>query len=510
MRLSRAPKAGKTRRRVAGPAAGFALRAAIGLGLFAATAFAPAHAAAQVRTVHPVLLSTDPYADSFSAHQTEVEPDITAHGSTLVSAFQVSRVFGGAAANIGWATSADGGRSWRHGFLPRSTISATPPGSYARGSDASVAYDLRYHTWLISWLGAPSITSNAVVDVLVSRSHDGIHWSAPAVIAARNEFLDKNWTACDNSRASRFFGNCYTEFEDPSEQDLIFMSTSTDGGRTWPMLSNTADKAHGLGGQPVVQPGGRVIVPINVVTSSGETVSSFVSDDGGATWSATHLIADTTEHSSAGDIRNGGVLPSARIDAAGRVYTVWTDCRFETGCTANDIVLSTSRDGITWTAPARIPIDPVGSMVDHFTPGLGVDPATAGPHAHLALTYYYYPQANCTFATCQLDVGYTSSANGGATWSAAIHVAGPMMLGWLAPTSSGYMAGDYIATAIVPGTRAAYPVFAAAGPPTGTLLHENIYTAPLHVTGGSLQASAAPAAVRPALAPRAGTGRAAF
>lgn len=214
--------------------------------------------------MHPTLLSVDPYADSYTRHKTEVEPDAVAHGTTIVSAFQVSRDFIGAAANIGWATSLNGGRTWRHGFLPASTINATPPGRYARGSDASVAYDARYHTWLVSWLGAPSITSNSVVDVVVSRSRDGIHWSAPVPIARRHQFLDKNWTTCDNSQFSLFYGNCYTEFEDPSQGDLIFMATSADGGRTWPLLNHTANKAHGLGGQPVVQPDGTVIVPITV------------------------------------------------------------------------------------------------------------------------------------------------------------------------------------------------------------------------------------------------------
>ena len=61
------------------------------------------------------------------------------------------------------------------------------------------------------------------------------------------------------------------------------------------------------------------------------------------------------------------------------------------------------------------------SGVDHFIPGLAVDPATSGAGAHLALTYYFYPNAACTAATCELDVGYISSPDGGAHWSAATH-----------------------------------------------------------------------------------------
>jgi hypothetical protein len=54
-------------------------------------------------------VSTDPYTDTQAQHHTEVEPDTYAFGSTIVSAFQVGRVSGGGASNIGWARSGDGG-----------------------------------------------------------------------------------------------------------------------------------------------------------------------------------------------------------------------------------------------------------------------------------------------------------------------------------------------------------------------------------------------------------------
>jgi hypothetical protein len=67
------------------------------------------------------MVSQDPYTNAASQHQTEVEPDTFAFGNTIVSAFQVGRVFGGGAANIGWATSTNGGQSWTNGFLPATT-----------------------------------------------------------------------------------------------------------------------------------------------------------------------------------------------------------------------------------------------------------------------------------------------------------------------------------------------------------------------------------------------------
>src|SRR5207245_2766921 len=75
-------------------------------------------------------LSSDPYTNSTSQHKTEVEPDTFAFGSTIVSAFQVGRFFNGGASNIGFATSTNGGKSFTSGFLPASTVFATPAGIY--------------------------------------------------------------------------------------------------------------------------------------------------------------------------------------------------------------------------------------------------------------------------------------------------------------------------------------------------------------------------------------------
>src|SRR5512139_1882020 len=57
-------------------------------------------------------VSTDPFTDAQAQHRTEVEPDTFSFGNTIVSAFQVGRVFGGGASNIGFATSRDGGATW--------------------------------------------------------------------------------------------------------------------------------------------------------------------------------------------------------------------------------------------------------------------------------------------------------------------------------------------------------------------------------------------------------------
>jgi hypothetical protein len=431
-----------------------------------------------------IQLSGDPYKDTFSEHKTEVEPDVASHGSTIVAGWQTSRVFGGGSANAGWATSLNGGSTWQHGFLPSTTSVSTPKGKYTGISDTAVAYNTRYKMWLMSWLG---IMSNGAVDVDVSRSPDGVHWGAPIAIAAQNQFFDKDWITCDNTATSKYYGNCYAEYDKVSAGDLVTFSTSADGGRTWRAGVNAGGQAHGIGGQPVVQPDGRVIVPIEDLNGAG-AIGSVVSTDGGAAWSAMHTVASLQVHNDPANIRSGSGLPSAGIDASGRVYVVWSDCRFESSCSANDIVMSTSADGATWTAPVRIPADKTGSGADLMTPGLGVDPATSGSGAHLALTYYYFPDTRCSLSTCQLEIGFTSSVNGGKTWSAGVHIAGPMKVNWLASTSQGYMAGDYIATTVPANSKNAWPLVAVAAAPSGSVLNEYMATAAMPVTGGTLRA----------------------
>jgi hypothetical protein len=414
-------------------------------------------------TIALTQLSTDSFTNPSSQHATEVEVSAAASGSTIVSTFQVGRIFDGGASDIGFATSTNSGASWTSGFLPGITI--YKQGTFSAASDPVVAFDAAHSVWLIS-----SLTIANADQIAVSRSTDGLTWDNP-IIVSNTPDSDKNWIACDNTSASPYFGHCYAQWDDPSVQDVIWMSTSTDGGLTWAPARNTVDMAAGIGGQPIVQPDGTVVVPIESAT--GVEILAFTSTDGGASWTAATTVSSITDHLVAGNLRTSA-LPSAAVDAAGTIYTVWQDCRFRTGCTANDLVMSTSTDGVTWTAPTRIPIDPLNSTVDHFIPGLAVEPTTSGTSAHLDLTYYYYSNANCNASNCALYAGFISSPDGGNTWTSPQTLSGPMSLAWLPNTFAGLMVGDYVATAYSGGK--AFPIFAAAQANSGTMFDEPIFT----------------------------------
>ena len=440
-------------------------------------------------------VSADPITNPSGEHATEVEPDTFAAGSTVVAAYQVGRLFGGGANDIGYARSVNGGSNWStSGFLPGLTSTA---GAFADSSspfeavsDPSVAYDAEHDVWLISSI--PLLPSGTVPTVLVSRSTNGGRtFGAPVQIPAplvKKVDLDKNWSVCDDTPTSPHYGTCYTEFDNFAQSGLVYMSTSTDGGLTWstPILPTGAPK--GIGGQPVVQPDGTVIVPF---WGLGPTMAAFRSTDGGQSWSSTTTITRIAFHRDPGGLRSDP-LPSAEIDGAGNVYVAWEDCRFRKSCANNDIVLSSSPDGLTWSAPARIPIDAVTSTVDHFIPGLAVDRATSGAAAHLALTYYFYPDGACTAETCQLEVGFVSSPDGGTHWSMPTTLAGPMSLSDVAATSLGTMVGDYISTSFnASGT--ATTVFAIGLPHSGATFDEGIWapSAPLTIATATTATNAA-------------------
>jgi hypothetical protein len=416
------------------------------------------------QTANLVQLSQDPFVNSQSQHQTEVEPGAFAYGNTIVTAFQVARIYGGGGADIGFATSKDGGKTWTNGLLPGLTI-FYQGGTNSAASDASVAYDAKHGMWLISTL---PIGSNYLV--ATSRSTDGLTWSNPVLVTS-TIYSDKNWITCDNWISSPYYGHCYTEWDSPAQGDLLYMSTSTDGGATWGAAMTTGGYDYGIGGQPLVLPNGTVVV--SYADFSGG-MSAFISTNGGASWSSSATIAYAPSRGEAGGLRSMG-LPSAAIDGGGVIYVSWPDCSFRSGCAENDIVYSTTTDGTHWSTKQRVPIDPVTSTVDHFIHGLGIDPNTAGQSAHLGLAYYFYPNGNCG-NNCSLRQGYIESTNGGQTWGSPAQLGGAMLLSWLPDTFSGRMVADYTATVFANGKG--FPIFALAYPQINlnTPFRESMFT----------------------------------
>jgi hypothetical protein len=432
-------------------------RAALALGSVATAALVLTLAAGA--TIPVLKIATDPFANGSSQHKTVVEPDSFFFGSTGVAAAQAGRFTDGGSSGIVFARSADNGVSYVSGTLPGITVFQGGP--FARVSDPSVAHDRKHGVWMVSSLALDATIRG--VAVIVNRStNGGLSWGNPVTVraAAANEDFDKNWTVCDNTTTSPFFGSCYTVWDDFANGNNLKIAFSRDGGLTWTLSSTPT--AGVIGGQPLVQPNGQVVVPLD---NASETALQFTnSTNGGVSFGAVTTITSITAKVDPGGIRSGP-LPSAEIAGDGKIFVVWEDCRFRSGCSTNDLVFVTSTNGTIWSAVQRIPIDPTTSVVDHFIPGVAVDRNSSGSTTKVAVTFYFFPNVSCTFSTCSLHVGFVNSSNAGVTFNPSIDVVAPMSLASLPNTTQGRMVGDYISTSFnASGQSRGY--FVVANPPT--------------------------------------------
>jgi hypothetical protein len=427
-----------------------------------------------------VRISQDPYTDPLAQHATEVEPLLVANGDTIVASLQAGRFQFTGSDNIGWAASKNGGKTWKHGFLHGMTLITGGP--WAGISLPTIAFDHKHQTYLIASM--PFDDQGNGRGVLVSRSLDGLNWSEP-IVAATSLGTNGHWLACDNTATSPYYGNCYDAFLDYSSGTAVVntLVTSNDGGLTWSSQVPSPDQSAGLVTSLAIQPNGNVVVLGRNGGPTGDQEYAIRSVDGGHTLESTADIA--TVFFIYPFMRADPSLTSG-VDAEGTIYVVFPDCRFRgncsdpvaasgcrfttdnSSCTANDLLLTTSKDGVIWTSPQRIPIDPLNSSVDHLIAGIGVlsepDDHEGRDHVKLAVTYYYLSNGlTCLPNTCQVSAGFISSDNGGRSWNDATKIAGPMMESWLVPTFAGEMVANYNSAVFVDGKP--HGAFAIARPP---------------------------------------------
>ena len=392
----------------------------------------------------------DQFTNAESQHESEVEPDSSTVGATTVALFQVGRRREGGAAGIGFSTSRDGGRTWRQGILPALTAVSTPAGPSARASDPVLAYDAAHGVWLANTLAlAPGVNR-----LTIHRSTNGLTWSGPtdAAVASTEELAyDKNWLACDNGPASPFRGRCYLAYTLIGDRtDQLAVQRSDDGGRTWSAAVTQQVSVTGV--IPVVQRDGKLVLTF----WSGRTgMVSVTSSDGGVTLDAPVVISELSTRN-ARPFRAPPLI-AAELERSGSVLTAWQDCRFRTGCTANDVVISRSADGKAWSAPVR-----VTSGRNIVLPTIGVEPGTG----RLAIAYYVLQRNG-------IDAELITSSNG-TRWSAPQRLnARRMPLEWMPQTTLGRMLADYIGVSWVRGRPLV--VLALASPPRNGRLQQAIY-----------------------------------
>ncbi len=218
-----------------------ATAAAVPLLLMASAAATPTYPVTRV--------STDTFTDPIALHASEQSGNTVAAGKTIVSTSGVGAIFDGGNSGIGWSTSTDGGKSWKHGYVP--VTSEAPPAGVSGGVSPGptspgpvfpltradhpvVAHNARYGQWLISSIG---MNGNAVTQaLLVNRSTDGKTWGQPIIAhqaSAPGDAPASEWITCDNWPTSAGYGNCYLVYDNAGAGTQLQMQMSTDGGLTW-------------------------------------------------------------------------------------------------------------------------------------------------------------------------------------------------------------------------------------------------------------------------------------
>ena len=399
-------------------------------------------------------LSRDPYTNPDSQHETEVEPDSFTFGPTTVATFQVGRRFDGAATNIGYAVTKDNARTWTSGLLPGLTIASVPAGPNSRASDPVVAYAAAHAVWLISTLALDGRTTR----LAISRSTDGSRWDNALVAAeelvTQGIAFDKNWIACDNTPTSPYYGRCYLVYTHSSDDDMLTVTYTTDGGLTWSLPTDIGVRP-AVGVFPVVRPNGELVV-VYLWETRPFAIASSRSTDGGASFAPPVRIADVDTQSCSTRGLRAFALPSADAGASGRVWATWHDCR-RSGARTNDVFVASSDDGASWGVAT-----PVTTGRDGVLPAIGVDASTG----RIAIAYLRNRATG-------VDVELVES-RGGVSWGSPQRLSAQSMpLAWMPDTTSGRMLGDYISVHYAGGRPLV--VWVLASEPVGSKLRQAVY-----------------------------------
>jgi hypothetical protein len=399
-------------------------------------------------------ISRDPFRGPPGQHETGVAPQAAAHGSVVVAGFQIGRISEGGAVAMGWASSRDEGRTWSSGIIGGLTRVREPRGRFERAAGPSVAYDSAHGVWLVA---ARAYTLRSEFGLAVVRSEDAVRWELPQiVVSSAGTAVAFEALACDNSAVSSFRGRCYLVYTvTRGAVGSLELRVTDDGGRTW---SDPAEvRPSGTGAVPLVQPDGTLAIAY----FDEDRIHALVSRDGASSFSPPALLGEARWNVAAGPLL-AYPYPKGSVDADGSLYVVWHACAGAGRC-RGDLFVTRSRDGAVWSPAARVAL-PGRAAGQKVIPALA-----ASGSGRLALTFYRLSGRG-------LDVVFTSSQDGGATWRRPrLLNAERMALSWL-PVSALPTVGNSLGT-VVAGDAAVTVYSLAARPRPRRLLDESVFAA---------------------------------
>ena len=297
-------------------------------------------------------VSSDTVHRPGSQHATEVEPD-TSRADRRVVVDVPGRVGSSTAARPTSASpSADGGATWTSGFLPglpRLRSSAAPPAPVRARQRRERRLRRQAQRWLVSSIPLPNTL--VVPTVFVNRSiDDGRTWRPRCRSRRRPSRTGRPRQELDRLRQHatqpvlRPLLHGVRQLRQTATSS--YMSTSTDGGLTWSIPIATAGNDKGLGGQPVVQPNGTVVVPFETLTAR---VRVHLDERRRVVDAGRQRSRRSRSTASRAACARARCRPP-RSTAHGNVYVAWEDCRFRTEVRVErHRVQRVSSDGVNWS-----------------------------------------------------------------------------------------------------------------------------------------------------------------
>ena len=405
----------------------------------------------------------------------EVEPQIAvnpANPQNVIGQWHQDRWSNGGARGIAGAYSTSGGSTWKDVTVPYT--SCAPGGlPYERGSDPWVSFgpDGTAYSSALSFDGS---TNRNAVSAAVSYN-GGKTWTHQQTIVAFPNLqfsTDKNATTADPVLP----GVAYTVWDNlisPTDQpdDRIHaaaytgpaeFSKTTDGGIHWSAeqtIIGTGNRQQTIGNIIVVDPKTDalydftdLIVPPNTPfkgAASNAQVAVAKSTDGGDTWTAPQVIASFN----AAGVHNPNTGVAARVGdgleevaadpANGKLYVVWeSSTNFDKNLNQ---AVGTFDNEVLFTSSADGGTSwSTPTRISTFS-GMPVFTPTVAVNADGTIAVTYYDSRELTASnttTWPVDYWVTYSTDGGQTFGNEQHVSGPFNLN-AAPVARGLFLGDY-------------------------------------------------------------------
>jgi hypothetical protein len=333
------------------------------------------------------------------------------------------------APTIALTISNDNGLSWE----PSKALLPFPTGQF----DPQIVVDpVDRQTVYASWL------QNNKRDIVVARSLDfGLTWSFSRPERGRSD-ADKPVLAVRGA-------DVYVGF---NHEEQFLVAASHDAGQTFSVVNVNPNSEPGwsLAGGATVDPAGNVYMGWTAYARHDmptRPVSVYVSrsSDGGRTWGRVLLDQSSAPPECAAQNCETGYL-GAQIalasDAAGALYALW-NAGSANGGPERIYFSSSTTAGATWSA--RVDVSAAAVSIEHAFPAIA-----AGASGDVRIAWMDTRVRQSVLPDRPLwNTFYRSSTNGGATWSAETQLSSPARgYDYILPGGFRFPFGDYFGLAI--------------------------------------------------------------